>query len=162
MEAAPAEAPAAETEAGPAEAPAPAEPTAEKPARKTRSRKAPAKKDADASAVEEAAKPARATRSRKAAEPAEAPAKPAARRGRPRKTPVPVSDAATPEAYIAELVEKAGGAGIGVTQLGGEVRARFKDFKVRDLGFPQMRAYLEGQPGFIVAKEGGAFVVRAR
>ena len=59
-------------------------------------------------------------------------------------------------------MEKAGGAGIGVTQLGGEVRARFKDFKVRDLGFPQMRAYLEGQPGFIVAKEGGAFVVRAR
>ncbi len=161
-EAAPAEAPAAETEAGPAEAPAPAEPTAEKPARKTRSRKAPAKKDAGASAVEEAAKPARATRSRKAAEPANTPAKPAARRGRPRKTPVPVSDAATPEAYIAELVEKAGGAGIGVTQLGGEVRARFKDFKVRDLGFPQMRAYLEGQPGFIVAKEGGAFVVRAR
>lgn len=42
------------------------------------------------------------------------------------------------------------------------MRARFKDFKVRDLGFPQMRAYLEGQPSFVVEKGEGGFIARLR
>ncbi|MCI2242685.1 NYN domain-containing protein [Adlercreutzia faecimuris] len=141
-DAAPAEeaAPAAEPEPEAQPAPA-ADEAAPAPAKPKRARKAPAKKAAEK-------KPAAAKKD-------DAPKRPV---GRPRKA----QPASSPEDYIAELVRKAGAKGIGVTQLSNDVRARFKDFKVRDLGFPQMRAYLEGQPGFAVEKEGRTFTVRAR
>ena len=171
---APDEAPAAE--AAPDEAP-------EQAPAKTRRRRSTAKKAAEAPAqpeqAEEApAKPARRG-GRKPATAKDAPVQdakaapskgakagaakaPAAKPKATRRKAAAPAEVASPEAYIAQLVSEAGAEGIGGTALSDAVRARFKDFKVRDLGFPQLRAYLEGQPGYVVEKAGRSFTVRAR
>lgn len=66
----------------------------------------------------------------------------------------------TPQSYIYKLVREAGPEGIGMSALGNRVRDRFKDFKVRDLGFAQMRQYVASIGDFEIVKEGRATNVR--
>ena len=51
-------------------------------------------------------------------------------------------DASTPAGYILQLVSDAGADGIMLSTITDRVRGEFKDFKVRDLGYPQMRQYM--------------------
>ncbi len=147
-----------------------------KPARKPRRRKkeAPAAEADAALAPEpepavveeaekpEAEKPARKPRRRKKEAPAAEP--------EPEPTPEPAATSAQPEAqsaddpagFIRTAVEAAGVEGVALTQLGEDIRAAFKDFKVRDLGFPQLRLYLASIEEFELIKDGKAFRVKLR
>lgn len=66
-----------------------------------------------------------------------APKKAAPKKTAPRKKK-PAGD--TPAGYIRELVADAGAEGIMLSTITDAVRAKFKDFKVRDLGYSQMRS----------------------
>lgn len=79
------------------------------------------------------------------------------KRGRPRKK----SEATgTPQDHIRKLVRDAGAEGIALSQLNNDVRRTFKDFKVRDLGFSQMRQYVASIDDFVVDKIGADYYVR--
>jgi uncharacterized protein (TIGR00288 family) len=64
--------------------------------------------------------------------------------------------------YIRQLIKEAGPRGISLSQLGSDVRAEFKDFKVRDLGFAQIRYYVASVHDFEIFKEGRIVLVRMR
>lgn len=81
-----------------------------------------------------------------------------ARRRRSRK--IVAEHEETPQSYIFKLVREAGPEGVGMATLGNKVRDRFKDFKVRDLGFAQMRQYVASIGDFEIVKEGQATNVR--
>ncbi len=66
----------------------------------------------------------------------------------------------TPQSYIYALVRDAGADGLPLQQLSNAVRDRFKDFKVRDLGFAQMRQYVASIGDFEITKEGRQTNVR--
>ena len=110
----------------------------------------------------EAAEPAKAKRTRKKAVPAEAavPAPDKPRRAR-RKTPAAAASAAadTPQAYIRQMVQEAGADGIMLSTITDRLRARFKDFKVRDLGYAQMRQYMASTGTYDLEKSGRNFRV---
>ncbi len=76
------------------------------------------------------------------------------RRGGKREQP------STPQDYIRQLVREAGPEGITLAQIGDAVRSAYKDFKVRDLGFPQMRQYVASIDDFAIEKVGRDSVVR--
>ncbi len=67
---------------------------------------------------------------------------------------------ATPDAYIRQLLQERPDEGINLSDLGKHVRARFRDFKVRDLGFTQLRTYVASLPEVEVVKDGKAYVAR--
>ena len=79
------------------------------------------------------------------------------KRGRPRKKP---TAAGTPQDHIRKLVRDAGADGIALSQLNNDVRRTFKDFKVRDLGFSQMRQYVASIDDFVVDKIGADYFVK--
>ena len=128
-----------------------------KPARKRRTRsggkKAAASTADNAPAAEPAAVAAAAPEhtAEPVAEPAAAAAAPA---------PAAPSDDETPQRFIFRTVSEAGGAGIPLTEIGQQLRARFKNFKVRDLGYPQLRQYVSNTGDFTLAKEGKDLIVR--
>ena len=128
--------------------------------------------DADASNASEPAKPTRKRRTRSgrkkaaastadnapAAEPALAAPEPAAAAAAPE--PAAPSDDETPQRFIFRTVSEAGGAGIPLTEIGQQLRARFRNFKVRDLGYPQLRQYVSSTGDFTLAKEGKDLIIR--
>ncbi|WP_165248220.1 NYN domain-containing protein [Adlercreutzia sp. ZJ141] len=72
--------------------------------------------------------------------------------GKPRKTaavaqpvnetPAAPADTAAVEAYIRQLIRDAGREGIALSTLSRRVRGKFRTFKVRDLGFTQLKNYV--------------------
>ena len=66
----------------------------------------------------------------------------------------------TPAGYIRELVADAGAEGIMLSTITDAVRAKFKDFKVRDLGYSQMRQYMASVGDYDLEKSGRNFRVR--
>ncbi len=83
------------------------------------------------------------------------------KRGRRRRSRKIVAEAEeTPQSYIYRMVREAGPEGVGMSDLGNKVRDRFKDFKVRDLGFAQMRQYVASIGDFEIVKEGRTTNVR--
>lgn len=145
-------------ETGGAEKPHEAKPADEQPAK---SAPEPAK----------AAKPARKPRRRRKAAPVEeasaAEAAPAPEPA-PAETPTAASEAATapeprsPQLLIRELIAQAGEEGIALTKLGEDIRAEFKNFKVRDLGFAQLRLYIASIEDYQVVKSNKAFFAKMR
>lgn len=86
-----------------------------------------------------------------------APKKAAPKKTAPRKKK-PAGD--TPAGYIRELVADAGAEGIMLSTITDAVRAKFKDFKVRDLGYSQMRQYMASVGDYELEKSGRNFRVR--
>ncbi|MEC4272486.1 NYN domain-containing protein [Adlercreutzia sp. R25] len=123
------------------------EPKSEKAPARTTAKKASAKKTA-----EKAADKASAEKKPSAAKKAAASKKASARKKKP------ASD--TPAGYIRELVVEAGGEGIMLSTITDAVRAKFKDFKVRDLGYSQMRQYMASVGDYDLEKSGRNFRVR--
>lgn len=86
----------------------------------------------------------------------------AAKKEAPQKAPVrkkkPAGD--TPAGYIRELVAGAGAEGIMLSTITDALRAKFKDFKVRDLGYSQMRQYMASVGDYELEKSGRNFRVR--
>ena len=136
-----------------AETPAPESEAAAAP--KPRRGRKPAKKAA--AAVEDASEAAPASESALATDaPAAAPK---SRRGRkPAKKAAP--DASTPAGYILQLVSDAGADGIMLSTITDRLRGQFKDFKVRDLGYPQMRQYMASTGDYALEQSGRNFRVR--
>ena len=61
---------------------------------------------------------------------------------------------ATPDDFIRAEVAEAGKGGIAVAELSKRVRAHFKSFKVRELGYPHLAGYLADVEGVRVYKQG--------
>ena len=72
--------------------------------------------------------------------------------------PAPASD---PEAFIRQLVAEAGADGIALSELGKRVRGKFRSFKVRDLGFSQLRQYVASLDGLAVEKRADEFFAQS-
>lgn len=87
-----------------------------------------------------------------------APAKKEAPQKAPARKKKPAGD--TPAGYIRELVTGAGDEGIMLSTITDAVRAKFKDFKVRDLGYSQMRQYMASVGDYELEKSGRNFRVR--
>ncbi len=87
----------------------------------------------------------------------ETPKKAAPKKTAPRKKK-PAGD--TPAGYIRELVAGAGAEGIMLSTITDALRAKFKDFKVRDLGYSQMRQYMASVGDYELEKSGRNFRVR--
>lgn len=167
---------AAAEQADSTDAPTPEQP-AEVPGATASDAEPAATDDADASNASEPAKPARKRRTRSggkkaaastadnapaaepAAEPAPAAPEPAAAAAAA-PAPAAPSDDETPQRFIFRTVSEAGGAGIPLTEIGQQLRARFKNFKVRDLGYPQLRQYVSNTGDFTLAKEGKDLIIR--
>ncbi len=123
---------------------------AKKPANRTaKSASEPAKKDA-------AAKTAPRKSPKKDAAAQEAPKKAPAKRKPAKKA----ASADTPAGYIRQLVADAGAEGVMLSTITDAVRAKFKDFKVRDLGYSQMRQYMASVGDYSLEKSGRNFRVR--
>ena len=133
------EAPSAEPEqAEPATEPEPAaEAPAEKPARRTRSRRGRKKAEPQTS------------------EPA-APEEP-----KPDASPTP-QDNSQVDAFIRKAVAEAGEEGAAVGKLGRSIRAKFRTFKLRELGFQNLRAYLATIDGITVEKQGREYFAKIK
>lgn len=79
----------------------------------------------------------------------QAPAK--RRRSRSRKAPAAPT---APDDFIRAEVAASGKSGMAVAELSKRVRARFKSFKVRELGYPHLAGYLADVEGVRVYKQG--------
>ena len=95
---------------------------------------------------------AKKTAAKKSTAKKEAPQKASARKKKP------AGD--TPAGYIRELVAGAGAEGIMLSTITDALRAKFKDFKVRDLGYSQMRQYMASVGDYELEKSGRNFRVR--
>ena len=73
---------------------------------------------------------------------------------RSRKPKAARNKPASPDDFIRQTVGAAGPEGVAVADLARQVRARFKSFKVRDLGYPHMAGYLADVEGVRVYKQG--------
>ena len=85
-------------------------------------------------------------------------------KAKPQATPT-APPAATPaatgaEAFIRQTVADAGAEGAELGSLGKRVRAKFRTFKVRDLGYPQLRSYVADLDGITVEQRDGRFYAR--
>ncbi|MEC4175582.1 NYN domain-containing protein [Adlercreutzia sp. R7] len=69
-------------------------------------------------------------------------------------------DTSTPAGYILHLVTEAGDEGIMLSTITDRLRAQFKDFKVRDLGYPQMRQYMAAAGPYALEQSGRNFRIR--
>ena len=65
--------------------------------------------------------------------------------------------AQTPESVVFDAVRNAGAEGVSVAELTKRVRATFKDFKVRDHGFSQMRQFVASLGDIKVEKRGNVY-----
>lgn len=68
----------------------------------------------------------------------------------------------TPQVRIREVISRAGEEGIAIAKITDEVRSEFKDFKVRDLGFTQMRLYLASVSEVDIFKSGKDWSARIK
>ncbi len=75
--------------------------------------------------------------------------------------PSQASGATSPQAFISQAIADAGKEGIALSELGKRVRAEFRTFKIHDLGYPQMRAYLNAQDNVTLEKHDGQFYAHA-
>ena len=73
---------------------------------------------------------------------------------RSRKPKAARNKPASPDDFIRQTVGGVGPDGVAVAELARQVRARFKSFKVRDLGYPHMAGYLADVEGVRVYKQG--------
>ena len=73
------------------------------------------------------------------------------RRSRSRKAPAAPT---APDDFIRAEVAASGKSGMAVAELSKRVRARFKSFKVRELGYPHLAGYLADVEGVRVYKQG--------
>ncbi|WP_165170526.1 NYN domain-containing protein [Adlercreutzia sp. ZJ242] len=89
-----------------------------------------------------------------------APAKKPARKSRRRSGKKATAAPETPQDYIRQLVRESGATGIELSQISESVRAKFKDFKVRDLGFSQLRQYVSSIDDFSIEKIGKSIIVK--
>ena len=71
--------------------------------------------------------------------------------------PVQAEPAQTPESVVFDAVRNAGAEGVSVAELTKRVRATFKDFKVRDHGFSQMRQFVASLGDIKVEKRGSVY-----
>lgn len=140
------------------EADKPAE--AQKPTRRRKTAKPKAEENPAAKKVapkKEAAETAEKPAEKRNTAKKTAPKKAAPKKTAPRKKK-PAGD--TPAGYIRELVADAGAEGIMLSTITDAVRAKFKDFKVRDLGYSQMRQYMASVGDYDLEKSGRNFRVR--
>lgn len=83
----------------------------------------------------------------------------------PSEAPVATQEASTgndvnAEAYIRQLIVEAGAEGIALAELGKRVRARYRTFKLRDLGYSQFKNYVADLGDIEVEKRGkGTYAV---
>lgn len=68
----------------------------------------------------------------------------------------------TPQVLIREQLAAAGEDGIALTHLGDMIKGEFKDFKVRDLGFAQLRLYIASVEEFEVFKQEKVYYARRK
>ncbi len=97
----------------------------------------------------------KATASRASSAPSSEPG-PGARGSRPAQA----AASAGPEELIRQSVREAGEDGVELSVLGKRVRARFRSFKLRDLGYTQLRAFVADLEGIEVEKRGKDFYAR--
>ena len=71
--------------------------------------------------------------------------------------PAQAEPAQTPESVVFDAVRNAGAEGVSVAELTKRVRATFKDFKVRDHGFSQMRQFVASLVDIKVEKRGNVY-----
>ncbi|WP_235870075.1 NYN domain-containing protein [Parvibacter caecicola] len=122
----------------------PEEPVAEK--KQAKPKRAAAKK-ADAAAKKDGAAPKKVAAKQKAS----GKQKPAA--------DAPKQKQQTPASFIQSIVDKAGASGMNVADVGNALRSQFKNFKVKDLGYPRLATYLQEQPLFRVERRDGVVYV---
>ena len=134
----------------PTEAEKPAE--TEKPTRRRQAAKSKAEESPAAKKTAAKKETAKKTAAKKSTAKKEAPQKAPARKKKP------AGD--TPAGYIRELVAGAGTEGIMLSTITDALRAKFKDFKVRDLGYSQMRQYMASVGDYELEKSGRNFRVR--
>ena len=134
----------------PTEAEKPAE--TEKPTRRRQAAKSKAEESPAAKKTAAKKETAKKTAAKKSTAKKEAPQKAPARKKKP------AGD--TPAGYIRELVAGAGAEGIMLSTITDALRAKFKDFKVRDLGYSQMRQYMASVGDYDLEKSGRNFRVR--
>ncbi|HIW76661.1 MULTISPECIES: NYN domain-containing protein [Gordonibacter] len=87
-------------------------------------------------------------------------AKPQAAPTAPAAVAPATSTATGAEAFIRQTVADAGAEGAELGALGKRVRAKFRTFKVRDLGYPQLRSYVADLDGITVEQRDGRFYAR--
>lgn len=124
----------------------------EKPTRRRQAAKSKAEENPAAKKTAAKKETAKKTAAKKNTAKKEAPQKAPARKKKP------AGD--TPAGYIRELVAGAGAEGIMLSTITDAVRAKFKDFKVRDLGYSQMRQYMASVGDYELEKSGRNFRVR--
>lgn len=134
----------------PTEAEKPAQ--AEKSTRRRQAAKSKAEENPAAKKTAAKKETAKKTAAKKSTAKKEAPQKAPARKKKP------AGD--TPAGYIRELVAGAGAEGIMLSTITDALRAKFKDFKVRDLGYSQMRQYMASVGDYELEKSGRNFRVR--
>lgn len=85
------------------------------------------------------------------------------------KAPTPVeeppapkrSDASqAPDQFIRQVVRESGADGVALSDLGKQVRAKFRNFKLRDLGYTQLRSYVADIDDVEIEKRGKDFYAR--
>ena len=124
----------------------------EKPTRRRQAAKSKAEENPAAKKTAAKKETAKKTAAKKNTAKKEAPQKAPARKKKP------AGD--TPAGYIRELVASAGAEGIMLSTITDALRAKFKDFKVRDLGYSQMRQYMASVGDYELEKSGRNFRVR--
>ncbi|MBU5406277.1 NYN domain-containing protein [Paraeggerthella hongkongensis] len=68
--------------------------------------------------------------------------------------------ASNPDRFVRQLVRDAGVEGVAVSELSKRVRAKYRDFKVRDLGYSQFRSYVADLGDIEIEKNGKDFFAR--
>lgn len=68
--------------------------------------------------------------------------------------------ASNPDRFVRQLVRDAGVEGVAVSELSKRVRAKYRDFKVRDLGYSQFRSYVADLDDIEIEKNGKDFFAR--
>ena len=61
----------------------------------------------------------------------------------------------SPASFIQSIVDRAGIDGMNVADVGNALRHQFKDFKVKDLGYPRLATYLQEQPQYRLERRDG-------
>ena len=74
--------------------------------------------------------------------------------------PAKVGASETPEQFIRRLVREAGAEGVALSEVGKRVRARFRTFKLRELGYTQLRSYVADLDDVEIEKRGRDFFAR--
>ena len=144
-------------EAQSAEAAAGKKPAAQKRPAAKKAAAAPKKADSAKKADGEPKKPAAAAKKAAAAKPAAK--QKASGKQKPAAADAPKQKQQTPASFIQSIVDKAGASGMNVADVGNALRSQFKNFKVKDLGYPRLATYLQEQPLFRVERRDGVVYV---